>query len=84
MEDVVSAAMLALTQNNAVGEVFNISTGKATTINKLVAVLQKITGKTNLKSIYEAPSYASIDKARRRVGYEAVFPLEEGLKRLME
>ena len=45
VEDVVSATMLALKEKNAVGEIFNIASGKATTINKIVQILQKLTGK---------------------------------------
>jgi nucleoside-diphosphate-sugar epimerase len=91
VEDVVSATMLALTEKNAVGEIFNISTGKATTINKLVQILQKIIGKKNLKPVHEEPregdirhSYASIEKARTLLGYEPMFSLEKGLKKLVQ
>jgi nucleoside-diphosphate-sugar epimerase len=91
VEDVVSATMLALTEKNAVGEIFNISTGKATTINKLVQILQKIMGKKNLKPVHEEPregdirhSYASIEKARTLLGYEPMFSLEKGLKKLVQ
>ncbi len=91
VEDVVSANMLALTKKSAAGEIFNISTGKATTLNRLVRLLQEITGKTNLKLVYKKSragdirhSCASIEKARRFLGYEPMFPLEKGLKELVE
>jgi len=91
VEDVVSANMLGLLEKKAVGEAFNISSGEATTINKLVQMLQEIMGKTSLKPIYKEPrpgdiqhSYASIEKARRILGYEPIFPLEKGLKKLVE
>jgi nucleoside-diphosphate-sugar epimerase len=91
VDDVVSANLLALTKKDAVGEVFNVATGKAVTINKLLQVLQKITGKENLKPVYEKPregdirhSYASIGKARTLLGYEPVFSLEKGLKDLVQ
>jgi dTDP-glucose 4,6-dehydratase len=91
VEDVASATMLALTEKNAVGENFNIASGKATTINKIVQILQKLTGKENLKPVFEEPregdirhSYASIEKARARLGYEPTFSLEKGLKELVQ
>jgi len=91
VEDVVSANMLALTKKNAVGEAFNVATGEATTINKLVQTLQKIMDKTDLKPIHREPrpsdirqSYASIEKARKILGYEPMFALEKGLKKLVE
>ena len=91
IEDVISASMLALTKKSAVGEAFNISTGKSTTINKLVGTLQKIMGKSDLKPIYEEPrigdirhSCASIEKARSILGYEPKFSLDKGLKELVK
>jgi nucleoside-diphosphate-sugar epimerase len=90
VEDVLSATMLALTEKNAVGEIFNIASGKATTINKIVQILQKIMSKKNLKPVHEKPregdirhSYASIEKARTLLGYEPMFSLEKGLKELV-
>ncbi len=91
VKDVVSATMLALTEKNAVGEVFNIATGKAITINKIVQILQEIMGKKNLKPIHQEPkegdikhSYGSIEKARTLLGYEPTFTLEKGLKELVK
>jgi len=91
VEDVVSANMLALTKKNAVGEAFNIATGEATTINKLVQTLQKLMDNTDLKPVHREPrpsdirqSYASIEKARKILGYEPMYPLEKGLKKLVE
>jgi nucleoside-diphosphate-sugar epimerase len=90
VEDVVSANVLALTEKSAIGEIFNIATGKATSINKLLQMLQRI-GKRNLKPVYEEPregdilhSYASIEKAKTLLGYEPTFSLEEGLKELVQ
>ena len=90
VKDVVSAVMLALSEKGAVGEVFNVASGKATTINKIVRVLQKLTGKKDLRPVYGEPregdirhSCASIEKAKMTLGYEPVFSLEEGLKELV-
>jgi len=91
VEDVVSAVMLALTEEKAVGEIFNISTGKATSINNIVQILLKIFGKKNLKPVHEKTregdirhSYASIEKARTTLGYKPVFSLERGLDKLVK
>jgi UDP-N-acetylglucosamine 4-epimerase len=91
VEDVVSASMLALTEKNAVGEIFNIASGKATTINKIVQILQKLMGEKNLKPVHQESregdirhSYASIEKARTVLGYEPMFSLENGLKKLVQ
>jgi len=89
VEDVISATMLALTEKNAVGEIFNVASGKATSLNKIVQILQKIMGE-NLKPVHDKPregdirhSYASTEKARTILGYDPMFSLEEGLRELV-
>jgi len=91
VEDVVNANMLALTKEKAAGEVFNVATNKATTINTLVSNLQEVMNKKHLKPIYKAPrrgdiihSYASIEKARKILGYKPRFSLRKGLTKLAE
>jgi dTDP-L-rhamnose 4-epimerase len=88
---VVEANMLALSKREAAGEVFNISTGEATTINKLTETIQKIMGKTSLRPVYAKlrrgdirPSYGDITKARRNLEYEQRAQLEEGLSELVK
>jgi len=91
VEDVVNANMLALTKKEAKGEVFNIATGVATTINKLVENLREIMDRKSLKTVHKDPrhgdirqSYASIGKARKILGYKPMFSLKEGLTKLVE
>jgi UDP-glucose 4-epimerase len=90
VHDVVSCCMLALTKKGVGGEVFNVSSGKATTVNDLVRLLQKITRRSNLEPIHTKPrcgdirhSWSSIDKARKVLGYSPRVSLEEGLKELL-
>jgi len=89
--DVVDANMLALTTKEAKGEAFNIATGKASTINQLIENLQEIMGKRHLKPIHNQPrpgdirnSYASIEKAKKILGYKPKFTLRKGLTKLVE
>jgi len=91
VKDVVEANMLALSKREAVGEVFNISTGEATTINKLTETIQKIMGKTSLKPVHAEPrpgdikhSYGDITKARKNLEYEPKVQLEKGLSELVK
>jgi nucleoside-diphosphate-sugar epimerase len=86
VKDVVEANIKALSNAEAVGEVFNISTGKATTINKLAETLQQIMGKTELKPVHVEPrpgdikhSYGDISKAKNILGYAPKIQLENGL-----
>jgi len=91
VQDTVESNMLALKRKSAVGQVFNIATGVATTINQLAEMLQEIMGRTNLKVVYTSPrpgdirhSYADISKAKRILGYEPKISLREGLTQLVE
>jgi nucleoside-diphosphate-sugar epimerase len=91
VKDVVEANMLALSKRNVAGEVFNISTNEATTINTLARSLQKLMGKTNLEPVYAEPrvgdirnSYADISKAKKNLKYTPKVQLEMGLNELIK
>jgi len=91
IQDVVDANMLGLTRKNAVGEVFNIATGIATTVNQVASMLQEIVGKTRLKPVYTNPrmgdiqhSYADVSKAREVLRHNPKVSLKEGLAELVE
>ncbi|MFC1909352.1 SDR family oxidoreductase [Chloroflexota bacterium] len=81
--DVVAANILAA-ENNAEG-VFNIGSGRSTTINQLADLTLKLAGK-DMKPVYQEPrpsdprqSLADISRARS-FGYEPKYSLEEGLQ----
>ena len=85
VEDVVTANILAATQPAAVGEIFNIATGQANSIEQLAAVIKQISGSKSQIS-YADPragevrdSRANIEKARKLLGYSPQTSLEEGL-----
>ena len=91
IKDVVEANMLALSKQNAAGEIFNISTGKTTTLNNLALTIQKIMEKTDIKPVHAEPrsgdikhSYGDITKARKNLGYEPKVQLEKGLSDLIK
>jgi len=91
IEDVVEANMLALERKNAAGQVFNIATGVATTINQLAKLLQEVMGKTELKVVHADSrpgdirhNYADISKARKILGYEPKISLKDGLTQLVK
>jgi nucleoside-diphosphate-sugar epimerase len=90
IEDVVQANLLACETDEAVGEIFNIGSGKKTSINQLVEELRKIF-KADLRMAYGEPSpgdvkhsVASIEKAKRLLGYEPAVAFRDGLRRTME
>lgn len=91
VQDVVQASLLSLNYKNAVGEEFNIATGKPTTVNRLAETLLNIIGKTHLEPKHVDPrtgdikhSYADISKAKKVLGYMPKITLKEGLNILVE
>ena len=89
VHDVASCCLLALTKGGISGEIFNVASGTATSVNKLVELLQKITGKLDLKPNYGKPrsgeirhSRGSIDKAMVILGYYPKTTLEYGLREI--
>jgi len=90
VEDVVQANMLALNSKNAVGEVFNIATGKSISVNQIANLLKEIMNRKDLKNIYVDPrptdirhAYADITKAKRILGYSPKLSFKNGLGKLV-
>jgi UDP-N-acetylglucosamine/UDP-N-acetylgalactosamine 4-epimerase len=95
IENVIQANELAATTSNseAVNTVYNIAFGEATTVNDLVTALKDnlsrfdpeiskvnpIHGETRTGDILH--SLASVDKARRLLGYNPLFSLNAGLEK---
>ncbi len=85
IQDVVSANILAATQPAAVGQIFNIATGQATSINQIAELIKQVSAKAS-PIIYADPragevihSRATIEKARKLLGYNPQTSLKEGL-----
>jgi len=90
VEDVVNANILAMENEKVKSGIFNIATGKETSINELVRTINEILGK-NIQPIYEPAregdikrSVADITKAKRKLGYEPKYKLKDGLKKTIE
>jgi nucleoside-diphosphate-sugar epimerase len=92
VQDVVDANLVASNSKNAVGQVFNIGTGKAISINQLAKIIFRLLGKEDLKPVHsdlrpgetKLGSCADISKTKINLGYEPKITLEEGLLRLSE
>jgi nucleoside-diphosphate-sugar epimerase len=91
VKDVVKANLLAMDMSKKIsGEVINVGTGKATSLNELVSILNKILGK-NLKPKYtklKVKSYirgqqADLTKAKKLLGYAPKYTLEEGIREII-
>lgn len=90
VEDIARATILALKSKVEKG-VYNVASGKETSLNQLVRMLLKLT-KSKLKPVYESPRTvyhvtrrrADIKLARKELGFIAKTSLKEGLKKLIE
>jgi len=87
--DVVKASELACQASNAAGKAFNIATGEATSLNRLIHAV-RIAVDTCINPIYSdarsgdiRDSVADISLARRILGYEPKVRIEDGLKALL-
>jgi UDP-glucose 4-epimerase len=90
VSDVVDSIVSAIGTNASHADVFNIGTGRPTTINDLVGLLQDLMGPKRLKVRHEAgrkgdvrQSYASITKASRFLGFAPKVKLREGIANML-
>lgn len=77
---------MALENENSVGHIFNVCTGRSTEINELVQIVSEVTGRT-LRIVYDKPrkgdirhNYGDPTKAKEVLGFEARISLKNGLK----
>jgi UDP-glucose 4-epimerase len=91
--DVARANLMAM-ESDVSRESFNVATGIATSLNKLVEIVQKITA-TNLEPEYKTPAGKiraavstkldfSIEKIERMIGWKPQISFEAGIRRLIE
>lgn len=87
--DVVEGIFAAMQRSNVEGELFNIGSGKATSINDLAKAVLDLAG-VDLEIHHEKfragdikDSYADISKAKRMLGFKPKVNLREGLKVLI-
>ncbi len=89
-EDVARANLLAA-KRDVGDEVFNIASGRETSLLELLSALLKVTGKTEVQPEFCAERkvnpvprrWADIRKAERLLGFRAEVDIEEGLRRLV-
>ena len=86
--DVVNANISAI--NNGDNQIYNIGTGKETSVNKIYAVLSKLI-ENSPKTIYEAKRPGEVericlntDRAKKESFWSAEVTLEEGIKKTLE
>ena len=90
VNDVVKAVILALNYDGLGGDVFNVCTGKPTSINQLAAALKTVTRKR--PKVVHGPArlgdirsnYGDPVKAKKVLGFRATVDLNHGLQMLLK
>jgi nucleoside-diphosphate-sugar epimerase len=87
IDNIVDETLRACEAPDASGKVFNGGTGARITLNEVLKLLEKITGR-KIQAKYDPPrtgdirdSQADISLARKVLGYEPIVQFEEGLQR---
>ena len=91
VRDIVHGLLLAMDRPEADNQVFNLGTGRPTSVAQVAEMLsQRLTGgavKPDLRHQYRAGDirhcYADVTKARRLLGFQPRFSLEDGLEDLL-
>lgn len=93
VKDVVQGLTKAIDKEEMMGAiVFNIGTGRATSVNEIVDALNKGFGKSiaakhienPVKEDYVQGQYADISKIKEELGYEPTVQLEDGIREQVE
>ncbi|HDD46091.1 MAG TPA: NAD-dependent epimerase/dehydratase family protein [Candidatus Aenigmarchaeota archaeon] len=89
IDDIVSGTILALNKNIH-GEVFNLGYGKRISVNELVDLIERYSGKRIKREYVDkaagdvSDTWANIEKAKEMLGYEPKISIEEGVKKFIE
>jgi UDP-glucuronate 4-epimerase len=90
IDDIIQGMTACLKYEGALCDVFNLGESQTTTLNELIAAIERAVGKTAIiEQLPEQPgdvplTYADIGKARAQLGYDPHTKIDEGLPRFVE
>lgn len=91
IDNVVNANIKAATATEGIGQSINVANGERVTLNELLEVVKKITGKGDVTADHQPPragdvkdSQADNSRAVEWLGYKKLVDLEEGLRRTID
>ena len=91
ISDIVEATLSEAELDEVEGKVFNVGSGTKITINRVVNLLLKLTGKERLEPAYEVSrvgdvpvTHADISKAKVLLGYTPRVTLKNGIERFLK
>ena len=89
--DDIAKGLMACAAKGQPGDVYNLASGRETTIRELAELIMKITGSQSKLEILpkrdwdtSIKRFGSTAKAQEKIGFEAVIQIEEGLRRTVE
>lgn len=87
----IARGLLACAEKGDPGEVYNLATGKETTILDLASLINRLTGNATAPDIRPARDwdrsgrrFASTEKAASKLDFQALFSIEAGLRQTIE
>ena len=88
--NVVEGNVLAMYAEGVAGKVFNVAAGQRTSLNELLQILERLSGR-HINPSYEQPrpgdvrhSHADVSAAERGLGFRPRVSVEEGLRRTLD
>ncbi len=91
IDNVVNANLNAAETTRGIGQVLNVANGEQTTLNQLLEMLKRLTGKKSIEAVYDQPragdvkhSLADNTLAKEVLDYRTLVGLEEGLRRTID
>ena len=84
------AATIAAMEHGSTGSVYNVGGGSETTLNEVIAVFEKLSGRTlarrpeNVAAGDVRRTSADTTRARTELGWEPKTPIEDGLRKQLE
>ena len=91
IENVIDANIKAAQTPNGIGQTANVANGERVSLNQLLDVMKRVTGKDSIEAVHEPErngdvkhSQADNTRAREWFGYQKLVGLEEGIERTIE
>ena len=88
IDDVIDGILLAINEENAKNDIFNLGTGELTTVKEVLNILDDVFGNLEIISSDPTPGdqfgiYADISKIKTKLGFIPEISFESGLKSLI-
>lgn len=91
VDDIIDGTLRSGEIDDVKGEIFNLGGGSRVSVNEVVKLLLKLTGKEDIKPIHEPPkpgdvpdTYADISKGRNLLGYNPKVSLNDGIRQFIK